>query len=458
MIHRNATQYKAIALTFLMSVLGCAPSITTEVATSPLVGATLAAPEQPKDPAEPLESIVWVLSYDLRSFDDTWEWLKELPDSPKKHRALGVAGLIGVGELSRFELIEETLKSLETATTAYPEDPRIPLWASYIRWLAAYQTGDRTAIDLAYDDLRKNSKEYPSFTLFGFTLAVAADKDASPELIEEARQAYEQVVSSANDLQFAHGELNAKWMRRTADWKNARYNLPGTQALIGDLHLRAGDFEQARVAFYTATKSNASYQWPFRTEAVRRMEEAEELAESMEGVPSFGAMWKGARTVDDKREQAGFAGKIGNGSCTLCHTKRSIAEMPGGETEEVGFVRLRYRAPEDVPNPFPLFVALPSSSADDIPEGFAIGQTSFDPVWGEQIDDNTFDLLLPVKAGNWFIAGQISGGELGEHSGKRFETYLSKGVFNRPRFIDVRAGEITDIRNSLLVFVPKDPE
>ncbi len=437
----------------------CQPAPSFSTAPAPLAQPEASTiPDAPRDTSEPFEAVLWTLKYDLRTFDDLWSWLQnDVPDSAARHRAIGVAGLTGIAELSRFELADATLTSLDQAIAAYPNDPRLPLWASYIRWVKAYKSGDAPAVAAGYEDLEAKGQLYPSFTLFGLTLAIAADENATAERVQQGRDAYDRVVSEAGDLQFEAGVVAADRMHRTADFDSAPYNLSGTQALIGDMHLRAGDWEQAQVAYYTALHTNAAYRWPFRDEVQRRMENAEALAGSMEDELGFGALWNGARNVGERGiQEEGYGGRIGNGSCTLCHTALRRSDRAGGHDAAVGFVRLRYVAPEETPNPFPVFVALPEANPDSIPAGFAIGQTSVTPSWGEQVDARTYDLLMPAEPGRWFIAGQLFGGELGARANDKWETYLAKGLFDRPRFIDVRAGEITDIRNVPLVFERED--
>lgn len=407
-----------------------------------------------RDPARPIEAVLWTLGYDLRTLDSTWEWLHQsVPESPERARAIGMAGLTGIAELGRFDLLAPTLAAFDRAIPALPGDARLPLWASFLRWAQVIQEGTPEDLTTAYGDLRAKSEEYPTFTLFGFTLAVAADAHAGPALIQEARSAYEYVVSATADLQFENDALQTERLRRMGDWRSAPYNLSGTQALIGDMHLRAGDLEAARDAYYTAIHANAGYRWPFRQLLQTRLENAESLMESFlvndPNAPRLGAGWIHSQPAEPLIP--GFEGRIGNGTCTLCHTRLREADRIGGLEPVIGWARLRYDTPPEIRNPFPVFVALPDPDPEATPVGFSIGQSDLDQ-WSRQVDSDTYEVLLPVEPGSWFIAGQLFGGELGEHSALRFETYTSKRFFGLPRFVDIRAGHVTDLTSTPLRF------
>jgi len=54
-----------------------------------------------------------------------------------------------------------------------------------------------------------------------------------------------------------------------------------------------------------------------------------------------------------------------------------------------------------------------------------------------------------------FIAGQIDGSEFGAFDDETYGTFTSRSL-GRPRFVEVRAGEVTDLSDEVLVFEPEE--
>lgn len=451
-----APNRKSPLLYLALATIACTAPPTFLAAPSVLVDGA-AIPPQPLDPADPVSAVLWTLGYDLRELDRTWEWLHDsVPASPSRARAIGMAGLTGIAELGRFEFVEPTLTAFERAIAGFPDDARLPLWVSFIEWAVAQRGGDSAELSGAYEDLREKSVDYPTFTLFGFTLAVAADRRASPALIGEACAAYDDVISGTFDLQFEPGVLAAERMRRMGDWEGAPYNLSGTHALLADMRLRAGDVAVAQEAYSTALVANEAYRWPFRGLVEDRLANAELLALSFQDgtytEPLFGAGWRGSEPT--RSILPGFEGRIGNGTCTLCHTRLTEGDRVGGEVRPTGWVRVRYERPADIQRPFSIFVALPEADDKAQPVGISLGQPRLE-AWGKQLDERTYEVLVPSPPGSWFIAGRVQGGAGGERSAVRYGTYTGK-AFGLPRFVDVRAGEITDITGVTLKFLPEE--
>lgn len=410
-------------------------------------------PPLPTDPSDPLSRIMWVLNYDLREFDSTWEWLHDsATPSPERTRAIGIACLIGVFELGRGDLVEEGRRSLDEAFLSFPDDARLPLWRTVIEYVGLVLSGDRSGLPAAYDAIRAATHDYPEFTLFGLTLTVAGDPDASPELIEEALTAYERVFEGADELQFRTDPLSRERApRAVGDWSHAPFNIPGTNALVGDLAVRAGDFELARRSYYTALRSNLAYRWLWRTEVARRLEDVEALAARLAARPALdhmlGAGYAGALGNETNRADPWLSGRIGNGSCTLCHTALTTYDA-GEEAATVGWIHFRHRRPAGVETPLPLFLALPSTADDARPESFAIGAIDLDGVGPYLASAEFQEGWIAAPPGTWFLAGRINRGGVPVQ-----ETYTAK-EFGMPRFIEVRAGEVADITETVMEWGP----
>jgi len=392
-----------------------------------------------------MRTVRWTLNYDLREFDSVWAWLHTLPDSPERACAIGAAGLIAVAELDRPELRTETLAAFDAAIPAFPDDARLPLWRAYVRFLAARDANDGAALNATLQELRDTSVEYPTFTPFGVTLAIGGYADASPELLDEASRAFETVVTDSQRMQLETHPLDRVRARRIWDSPIAPFNIPAMQAMIGDLALRRGDKDAAARAYYTAINSNFAARWPWRAEVERRLM-------NMPGVQSqfaekkqyaLGSQGVGAMGVDTVQRDARFGGRIGNGSCTVCHTHVSLFDEDPNTTLGVGWIRGRYRPIEGVKNAMPVVFALPDGK-DPRPAGFGIGPF-VESTAGDDYDRReelfTGEFYVPAAPGRWFIALQTSA------NGVAYQGYGAQGL-GAQWFVDVKAGEVSDLSSA----------
>lgn len=400
-----------------------------------------------------MAAVRWTLNYDLRQFDTVWQWLHtDVPRGAERARAIGAAGLIAVAELDRPALGAETLTAFDEAIPAFPDDARLPLWRAFVRFLLVRDSGNATAVAAAIDELRVTSVEYPSFTPFGMTLALGGWANATPELLEEANKAFERVVSETYELQRSAEGTSLQRSRRTWDSPIAPYNLPAMQAMIGDLAARRGDVTLAQRSYYTAIHLNNAPRWPWRAEVQRRLENTQATVAAFASKPAttyaLGSLQVGSIGVPSTVSDTRFGGRIGNGSCTICHSHVSVFDE-GQPAAEVGWIRVAYKAPRGVPNVQPVAFALPNGK-DPIPAGFAFGPT-IDAAAGADFDtkaelfDNT--MLIPAKPGSWFVALQT---ELG---GQKYQGY-SAAALGLQRFFDVKAGEVIDFSQTPIELTP----
>jgi hypothetical protein len=234
--------------------------------------------------------------------------------------------------------------------------------------------------------------------------------------------------------------------------------MPGTQALMGDMAARAGDVDRAKRHWFTAARANEGYRWAFRDELLERLELGPEaVAEAIAAgeIMPFGARFVGAIGTPEPYRDPRFDGRVGNGSCTLCHTRLSAHDDPSGDSDvlEVGWIRGTMILPEGVPNPAPNLFALPDPDAR--PEGFMIGRVN----WDQDLDPEPLapyaegaevEYLIPSTPGLVFVAGRIGVDDRVDYS-----AYLPQ-TLGPPRYIEVRAGEIADITAGRpLEFVPE---
>lgn len=441
-------------------VLSACPQPEPEYSPAPehLLRAT-EVPAMPADPEDPWARLLWTMNYDLREFEATWDWLEsEATPGLERDRSLGAAALLGVAELDRFDLLEPGVAYLDLAIAGDPEDGRLPAWRAYLVTLEAMRAGDSAGVEAGYEQLRAATEHYTSFSLFGLTLAAAGDPSADAELLQEADDLYELLREDYGALQYSDEALAAERGSRLGDWASAPYNMPGTQALMGDMAARTGDYDGAKRNWYTALRTNEAYRWPFREELEARLElgpEAVADAIAAGELQPFGARFEGALGTPASRFDPRFEGRVGNGSCTICHTRLSAFDDPSGESAvaEVGWIRGRMVLPEGVPNPMPNLFALPGQ--ESTPRGFRIGRLEWEqdlyrdpnpaPAEGE-----TVEFMIATTPGLHFVAGRIGIGD-----GVDYSAYTAKTI-GPPRYIDVKAGQIADITASEpMVFEPE---
>jgi hypothetical protein len=228
------------------------------------------------------------------------------------------------------------------------------------------------------------------------------------------------------------------------------------QAMIGDLALRQGRPEAALVAYFTALRSNASARWPWRAEVQRRLEHGPEVMEELNARPArawaFGSTGVGALGITGRQTDTRFGGRIGNGSCTVCHTHVSVFDE-GGEAAPVGWVRGRVKPSREVPNLQPIALLLPDGP-NPLPGGFSIGPfvdsaASRDFMNDAALFDGTF--VIPAAAGRYFVATQS------DVDGVTWQGYLPNTV-GAQWFLDVKAGELIDVSAVPIEMKPLPPK
>ncbi len=440
-------------LLFLTAFLACAPPTQTPPAS--LTSAAV-VPSRPEDVNDPMAAVMWTLNYDLRRFDEVWAWLHEkVPAGAARARAISAATLLAVFELDRDEFIPEGLIAFDEAIAAFPEDDRLPLWRAMIFFVQARDANDSTRLQAALTELRNTTQKYRGFTLFGLTLSIGGWEDASPELLEEARTAFADVVVDTAALQHAKGGVDLSRSRRLWDTPIAPFNIPAMQAMIGDLALRAGKPEQAAVAYFTALRANGAARWPWRAEVERRLGQLQTVMAGFQARPAtewaFGSQHEGSMGVPAAQVDTRFGGRLGNGSCTVCHTHVSVfdaAEAPA----RVGWVRGKIKIPTEVPNLQPIGFLLPDGK-DAIPAGFGIGPfidaaapRDFDT--RDELFDGTF--LIPAEPGTWFVALRAQVGET------LWQGHLPNAV-GAQWFLEVKEGQLLDVSEVAIELKPVAP-
>jgi tetratricopeptide (TPR) repeat protein len=430
---------RTLLFSVAFAALGCRPAPVMETAPAEWSAPTV-VPERPSDPDDPMARMVWMMQYDNRDFDATWAFLSDAATpGPQRDLALGAAAFLGVFELSRVDVLQDGIAAFDRAIEAYPEDARLPLWRAMFVWKAAYLDGDEARVAEAYDLLRETGEPYAGFTLFGMTMSVAADRDADAELVKEGLDAYQTIFDSTLSYQVGDEGWRAN---RLGDWSHAPYNQPGTGALYGDLLLLDGDVDGAEEAYWQALNTNLAYKWPFRSVVEERMGRLEEVRDGLlsEEEVAFGAGWVGARGVDGEAELDGFGGRIGNGTCTVCHSALTAHDADTVAARDMGYVRFRYEQPEGVDTPFPVFLGIDGPEPEQPPAGLTVGQLL---VEDRTVDngDGTFTTVLPLAPGRWFVVGEIDT----DTSDEEILTTYMRSSIGAPRYLDVEAGMITDV-------------
>ena len=402
------------------------------------------APDRPTDTTQPLSAVIWMLNYDVRQFDTVWAWLhSDVPAGAERSRAIGAAGLVAVAELDRYEMLDEAVSAFDEAIPAFPTDARLPTWRSYLRYLKARIAGDSDGVTASFTDIRAATADYQSFTMFGLTLAAAGWADAPPELLAEADQGFQTVTDDTARMQMLSHPNDLERSRRIWDTPIAPYNIPAMQAMIGDLKVRIGQKDQAPRGYYTALHANNAYRWPWRAEVMRRLQDLDGLESGLAARPAtetmLGSTGIGALGVSSPRSDPRFGGRIGNGSCTICHTHVSAYDL-NEEPDAVGWVRGRAAPMQGVPNPQPIAFLLPDGK-NPTPGGFGIGPfvdatAPRDFYTDNSLYDGTF--FFPAPAGRYFVALQTSINNV------TYQGYSSR-EFGTQWFIDIKAGEVVDL-------------
>jgi len=215
--------------------------------------------------------------------------------------------------------------------------------------------------------------------------------------------------------------------------------------MIGDPGLRRGDHQAATRAYYTAINSNFAARWPWRAEVERRLKNLEAVQAQFAEKKQYalGSQGVGAMGVATVQRDARFGGRIGNGSCTVCHTHVSLFDEDPSTTLNVGWIRGRARPIEGVKNAMPLVFALPDGR-DPIPPGSGTGPF-FDSAAGDDFDrrDDLFtgEFYVPAAPGRWFVALQTS------VNGVAYQGYGAQGL-GAQWFVDVKAGEVSDLSSA----------
>lgn len=437
---RHILAMHRLAFLLLLAMTGCVSA--TRVEPPRLLVEAEPMPTRPTDPDAPLDAVMWTMGYDLRAFDQVWDWLEAQPASPERSRALGAAALLGVCELDRLDLAEPGLRAFEDAMLAFPDDDRLPMWHAFIRFAVARTEHDEAALEQALVDLRAASARYPAFNLVGLTLSIGGYEAADEALIEEAIDAFQAVTDETAALQTATDSVSIERTRRVFDSPIAPYGIPALMAMMGDMQLRRGDVNAARVHYYTAIHSNGAHRWPWRSEVERRLMEAEDVAAAMAARPAteraFGSHAIGSMGVPERITDARFGGRIGNGSCTVCHTHVSNAD-DGAAMPEIGWIRGRFLPIDGVETALPTVFAL-SDDLTQPPVGFGIGPEIPADAPRDFSTTSTYDgtFLVPTPPGSWFIAMRL------QANGADYQGYAARELL-QPMFVDVVAGEVTDM-------------
>jgi hypothetical protein len=394
-----------------------------------------------------MADVIWALNYDVAAFDAVWRFLHEdVPDSPERARAIGAAALMALAELDRTEYVAEGVAAFDAAIPYFPDDARLPLWRATLFLFEARALGRTDAIAGALDGIRPTTMTYGAFTLFGVTLSTGGDPNATPAMLEEAAAAFDEVVADTARLQGSRDPLTLERSRRIWDTPIAPNNIAGMQAMIGDLALRRGDKTLAQRSYYTAIWSNAAFSWPWRAEVERRLNNTDAVAAGFTDGTEYALGSAGINALGVPKARAFSSdGRIGNGSCTVCHSH--VTEPPA---VPLGFIRGRHLPVPGIPNAQPIAFALPDGK-DPRPAGFGIGPfvpptAARDFYNDETLYDGTF--VIAVPPGRYFIALQTSFG------GKDYEGYSAREL-GLQRFVDVAAGEEVDLTDSPIELRPK---
>jgi hypothetical protein len=152
---------------------------------------------------------------------------------------------------------------------------------------------------------------------------------------------------------------------------------------------------------------------------------------------------EGGPRVDEALALDGFEGRIGNGSCTVCHTALTAFDSDAVAPKEVGYVRFRFEQPEGVDTPFPVFLGLDGPEPEERPAGLNVGPLRIRDRM--TTDDGISTTVLALEPGRWFVVGQLDGGTTAPEISQ--STYMPNSI-GAPRFLDVEAGRITDVTDS----------
>jgi hypothetical protein len=451
------------ALLFVATTLaGCAPS-TTVSSRDPTWVAPEKIPPMPRDPRDPVARVSWVLGYDMREFDRAMRWLdKDVPEGPERTRARALAHMLGMGELGRAELIRPGIALFEQAARDFPGDGRLSLWHAYMLYMAAWIERDAELRDDALDRLWGCIPVDPRFNTVGPELTVAGDPAAAPATLEKARVALYDVMRETLDLQLVGDAVARAKLRRSWNSPLTPYLISATFAMKGDISILTGDVATARREYYKAIHDSQAFRWPWRAEVARRFENTDAVAAGFAdgGEYALGSTFPWARGVGPSYAIETFGGRVGNGTCTFCHSHVSVFDDTEATPPAVGWIRGQFRVDGEIPDPAPYFYALASTRKDAKPAGLYVGlQIPPDAPPDYYLRDDLYrdEFLLTVPPGRYFVAGVLSTGDDGKgRLGTTQYKGYTRGFLGLPRYVTVEVGTVTDARDMPIVLKRAD--
>jgi hypothetical protein len=182
----------------------------------------------------------------------------------------------------------------------------------------------------------------------------------------------------------------------------------------------------------------------------RRLEHVDDVIAGFAATPAteyaLGSRHVGAIGTPVAVREARFSGRVGNGSCTVCHTHVSSFDL-NESVPAVGWVKIRVAPLAGAPGVQSASFLLPDGE-DPRPAGFAFGPT-IEVSAGSDFDarDELFDgtQYIPAEPGHWFVATQT------QVKGQAYQGYSSREL-GLQRFFDVKVGEVLDFSEAPISF------
>jgi hypothetical protein len=163
---------------------------------------------------------------------------------------------------------------------------------------------------------------------------------------------------------------------------------------------------------------------------------------------AIGSQAMGALGVPQVRSDSRFSGRVGNGSCTVCHTHVSSFDLKE-PAPEVGWVKVKALPIEGAPNVSPIAFLLPSGE-NPIPGGFGIGpyiDADAPRDFFSRDELYTGTMLIPAAPGTYFVALQSDVGT------QKYQGYSAKEM-GMQHFVEVKAGRVIDMTGAPIRLTP----
>lgn len=169
--------------------------------------------------------------------------------------------------------LADMLASFERAQALAPDEPHLDCWLGGVRIIAGNATGDPDLVAAGQRDLQRGVERFPQFTLACVALNLVDLPASDPAYAGAAEALFGLYDSCLGDtIDRADPDYAPYLDRETHDgpraacWNDTTHphGLEGSFVLLGDVLVKQGETDAARVAYHNATLIEGYSSWPYR--------------------------------------------------------------------------------------------------------------------------------------------------------------------------------------------------